>query len=129
MAAIILLQSRTALLCQLAVLLYTIFPRISNRFGRAKAILFFVTIFFTATFFFTLFVKTGSSQGRWFIWKVSFQLWKEKWFQGVGFGRFNHEFNHKQAEYFSGNTLGRQCWHKMATLLLMNGCTFQLNLV
>ncbi len=88
-----------------AALLYVLFPGLSSHFGKFKAILFSSALFSISTFFLTFYLKTDSSQGRWFIWKQSIQLWKENWVCGVGFGRFNPEFNHMQAGYFSGTTL------------------------
>lgn len=47
-----------------------------------------------------LFFKPGSSQGRWLIYKVSWNIFKEHWLFGVGPGNFDALYNRYQAAYF-----------------------------
>lgn len=99
------LQSRTAFLSLMAGLFYVLFPWVSKKFGKRKTLVLMLSLFAISTISLTLFVKVSSSSGRWFIWEQSFQLWKHNWLAGVGLGRFNPEFNHLQAGYFSGTSL------------------------
>lgn len=102
---IFVLQSRTAFLASIAGIFYIVFPYSREKFGQWKTLITMLCIFIILTISLTLLIKTDSSLGRWFIWEKSFQLWKENWLSGVGFGRFNPEFNHLQADYFSRTSL------------------------
>jgi len=45
--------------------------------------------------------KTDSSQGRMLIYKISFSLYKNHWFSGIGLGNFKRMYLPQQAQYFS----------------------------
>lgn len=102
---VLLLESRTAVLGVMASFLYSLFPHISLRFGRLKTTLLLVPPFLLILGVFIFCIKTNSANGRWFIWKLSIQLLEQNWLSGTGPGRFNPEFNHLQAEYFSNHSL------------------------
>ncbi|TCD28987.1 hypothetical protein EZ456_02170 [Pedobacter psychrodurus] len=46
------------------------------------------------------FVKTDSSLGRIFIYKISSQIYKHNWLKGIGIGKFKTVYMHYQADYF-----------------------------
>lgn len=46
------------------------------------------------------FVKTDSSLGRIFIYKISSQIHKDNWLNGIGIGKFKTVYMHYQADYF-----------------------------
>ena len=102
--SIVLLQNRTAVLALLAAFFYAVYPAI-NRGRHKKTFIIILTVFLAAISLLTFFLKTDSSQGRWFIWKLSFKLWKENWLSGIGWGKFNVAFNHAQAGYFASHSL------------------------
>lgn len=64
----------------------------------------------TCTFIFTFIIgyylynyKKESSEGRILVWKVSSQMIREHPILGIGFGRFQSEYNLWQAKYFKDN--------------------------
>lgn len=69
------------------------------RYGLAGLIL--VSAIIGTLFLYNL--KKGSSDGRILIWKVSGNIIKEHPVTGIGYGRFNAEYNLYQADYFKGD--------------------------
>lgn len=55
----------------------------------------------------TFLFKTGSSQGRMLIYKVSFEMWKENWLSGVGLGNFKKVYLQYQGQYFSSGEFSK----------------------
>ncbi|MBD1433250.1 O-antigen ligase family protein [Sphingobacterium sp. DN00404] len=49
----------------------------------------------------TLLLKTGSTYGRLFIYKVSFPMFSEHWLHGMGLGNFRSQYLLYQAAYFA----------------------------
>ncbi len=47
--------------------------------------------------------KQASSDGRWFIWKISLQAIAKQPILGSGYGQFEHDYNLAQAQYFASN--------------------------
>ncbi len=76
-----------------------------KRFGKRKVLVIAILVFIIFLVLFTSLIKTNSSVSRWFILKNSVALFKQNWLTGVGIGRFNPNYNHLQAEYFSNNSL------------------------
>ncbi|ALR29301.1 hypothetical protein ATE47_01575 [Chryseobacterium sp. IHB B 17019] len=58
------------------------------------------SFFFLLTLYTVFYVKTGSSFGRIFIYKISFNIFKDNWLLGVGFGKFKTTYMYYQANYF-----------------------------
>lgn len=102
---LMLLQSRTAIIALLAAMLYMLYPNLRKWYTQ-KSIIFLSSCFLICVIMFLAFsVKIYSSQGRWLIWKNSFQLLKKNWLTGTGVGLFNPSYNHLQADYFSQHSL------------------------
>lgn len=51
------------------------------------------------------FSKQDSSNGRILIYKISFQIFKENWLNGIGYGEFAYHYNNYQANYFLKNNI------------------------
>ena len=49
----------------------------------------------------TFLFKTGSSEGRLLIYKISFGIFKDNWFAGIGLGNFKQLYLPQQANYFA----------------------------
>jgi Ni,Fe-hydrogenase I cytochrome b subunit len=54
------------------------------------------------------FVKSDSTLGRMFIYKVSWNIFKENWLSGIGLGNFQVRYGLYQAKYFSAGTYGQK---------------------
>ncbi len=102
---IIILQSRTAELALMSGVLYVSYPYLRNWYSKNKIIFVSTFLLISATLLFGFFIKVESSAGRLFTWKNSFVLLKNNWLKGVGLGKFNPNYNHLQAEYFSKNSI------------------------
>lgn len=102
---IIVLQSRTAELALMSGTLYVSYPYLRNWYSKNKIIFVSTFVLIAATLLFGFFIKVESSAGRLFIWKNSLALLKNNWISGVGLGKFNPNYNHLQAEYFSKNAI------------------------
>ncbi|MCW3074913.1 MAG: hypothetical protein JWP69_1982 [Flaviaesturariibacter sp.] len=50
-------------------------------------------------------LKTGSSEGRLLIYKVSATLFQDHWLWGIGIGRFKTQYNLYQADYFTKKSI------------------------
>lgn len=97
--------SRIAIIVAIVVSLLTARPKIFTKkiFGG----LVFSLILLTGLFL-ILRVKTGSSQGRILIWKVSFNMLSNSPITGIGPGRFQSEYNNYQSNYFSAGKHTKQ---------------------
>ena len=101
---IIVLSSRAAFLSVIASALFIIYPY-RNRVGKGLSLHKSFAFLLLCTLLLASVIKQNSTAGRLFIWQRSFELWKQNWLTGVGFGKFNTEYNHMQAKYFSTHSI------------------------
>lgn len=97
---LMLLQSRTAVLATSVGFLYISYPFLRSWYTKQKILFIGFSVLALLLVGMAIFVKTGSTAGRSFIWQNCFLLLRRNWITGVGFGRFNPEYNHLQANYF-----------------------------
>ncbi|MBN8673128.1 MAG: O-antigen ligase family protein [Chitinophagales bacterium] len=97
--------NRTAILAAIAFVLFLLYPIIRNKNNQRTVLAVVLFIFLGVIFLLAVFFKVESTSGRWFILQKSFYLFKDHWLKGVGYGKFNPNFNHLQAEYFSTHSL------------------------
>ncbi len=99
------MSSRTAILAAVAFVLFLLYPKLRNENNQRTVLAIVLFIFLGVIFLLAGFFKVESTSGRWFILQKSFYLFKDHWLKGVGYGKFNPNFNHLQAEYFSTHSL------------------------
>lgn len=114
--ALFLLQCRTALIGTVVVLAivynwkYDLLSQLKQRFRigfRLVLSAIMVGLLIVVGFYFYN-SKKESADGRSFIWKISFSLIREKPLTGVGYGRFEHDYNLAQARYFKDHNAEQQ---------------------
>ena len=101
---IVLLQSRVAILGLATATTLVFLPQ----YPRLQKRVFFIPVLVAIaglTAGLAYFTKQPSTQSRLFIYKISWQLWKQHWLFGTGSGKFNLAFNHAQASWFQNHSL------------------------
>ena len=106
--ALALLKCRTAIIgasVVSAIMLnakYNLVYILTNKLGKLKAIALFVLliIIMIPVAIYVYHVKQASSDGRKLVWKVSMKIIADKPVTGVGYGKFEHDYNLYQAAYF-----------------------------
>ncbi|MEW4924364.1 O-antigen ligase family protein [Algibacter sp. 2305UL17-15] len=99
-AVIILSKSRTAVLCCLFVLLYSLYCKYQHKLKKKFVFLFFSGIGIISSLF-LINLNTDSILGRFFIWKISLKIIKDNFLTGIGFGNFQPVYMEHQSEYFA----------------------------
>lgn len=69
----------------------------------------------------TFLYKVDSSAGRRLIYKISYRMWKDHWFYGLGTRGFEKAYNHYQAAYFEDGS------YTVRELLLADNTYFAFN--
>ena len=114
--ALLLLQCRTALIGAVAALtivynwkydlLFQIKQRYRIGFRLVLSVLAIGLLVVAGLYFYNS--KKESADGRYFIWKISFSMIQERPLTGVGYGRFEHDYNLAQARYFKEHDAEQQ---------------------
>jgi O-antigen polymerase len=107
--ALVLLKCRTAYIGAILAATIQCFNRyrwieqIRLKYSRAKIMIACILLICLATFAAVSLYsfKQDSADGRMFVWKLSLQMIAKKPVAGVGYGRYAHDYNLFQAEYFS----------------------------
>jgi O-antigen polymerase len=76
--------------------------------GLKKAALYLVPPLFIVISSLLFYYKTGSSQGRMLLYKISTNILKDNWLWGIGYGQFKVMYNEYQAAYFSTHDLNNK---------------------
>lgn len=104
-SAIVISQSRTALMSLLGVIILEVFlfyrARLSCRILTAFLIMSLVGLCVVG--YFLVNVKRPSAEGRFFLWSLSTSMIIENPLTGVGLDNFQYAFNEAQADYFKEN--------------------------
>jgi len=79
------------------------------------------SFFFLLTLYAAFYIKTDSSLGRIFIYKISFNIYKDNWLSGLGFGKFKTTYMYYQANYF------KQGNYNISEFLLADNTYFAFN--
>ncbi len=107
--AIATLKCRTAYIGLVAITLlvlnarYSLLRKIRNKYTGFR-ILLLLGLIFLATVAAALYlynVKKASADGRMLVWKISMNMFSGRPVTGYGYGRFDHDYNLAQADYFS----------------------------
>ena len=97
-------NGRTGWLCCIITGLFIGYQYLQKKEHKNFVLLFnagLIILVFSLLFFY----KSGSSNGRLLIQKISFRLFKENWLVGIGQGQFRVQYNLAQAKYFSTNDI------------------------
>lgn len=105
---LILLNGRAAWVGLVTAIIYLMAVYTKNKIRKRLFLLMGALIILLSVFILALY-KRDSTAGRLLIYKVSFQMFKENWWAGIGYGQFKVKYNEYQARYFLQNNIdGRE---------------------